>query len=156
MQQVGLLLEPYVFAGVQQTGFQDNLDLIQEQLALKAHTGRVVASLCWCLRWFKALFSVAPTLAGFWWGAVLVEEPEVARAQLVLGSGNSSAEGPGPGYHRKAAAETTLGDTPPGRARGHAAPPPPPPPPGGTRGRTRRRAGGGAAGRPGGAGGGVG
>ncbi len=40
--------------------FQDDLDLTQEQLALKARMGRVVASPCWCLRWIQALNSVAP------------------------------------------------------------------------------------------------
>lgn len=62
--------------------FQDNLALMQEQLALKARTGRSVASPCWCLRWMRALSSVAPTHAGTLIGVTeLDEEALVARAQ---------------------------------------------------------------------------
>ena len=62
--------------------FQDNLDLMQEQLALKARTGKAAASPCWCLRWIQALSSVAPTHAGTLVGVTeLDEEALVARAK---------------------------------------------------------------------------
>ena len=61
--------------------FQDNLNLMQEQLALKACTGKEVASPCWCLRWLRSLDSAAPTDTGTLLGVTVLNEEEVlARA----------------------------------------------------------------------------
>ena len=62
--------------------FQDNLSLMQEQLALQARTGWAEASPCWCLRWLRALTTVAPTDSGTLLGVTaLDEEALVARAR---------------------------------------------------------------------------
>lgn len=62
--------------------FQDNLDLMREQLAHKARTGREVVSPCWCLRWLRSLASIAPTDTGVALGVTELDEGAVvARAQ---------------------------------------------------------------------------
>ena len=62
--------------------FQDNLSLMQEQLAIKARTSKGVTSPCWCLRWLQALAAVAPTATGTLLGVTeLDEEALVARAK---------------------------------------------------------------------------
>ena len=78
--------------------FQDNLELMREQLAHKAQTGREVASPCWCLRWLRSLASVAPTDTGTVLGVTELDEEAVvarARAEFVraaaAGSGRSAA-----------------------------------------------------------------
>ena len=91
--------------------FQDNLDLMQEQLALKARTGRAVASPCWCLRWIRALCSVAPTHAGTLVGVTeLDEEALVARAQAQFVRASATAQrkslGQGGAADTAAAADT--------------------------------------------------
>jgi len=62
--------------------FQDNLNLMQEQLALKARSGKEVPSPCWALRWLRSLGSLAPTDTGTLLGVTeLDEEAVVARAR---------------------------------------------------------------------------
>lgn len=109
--------------------FQDNLALMQEQLALKARTGRVVASPCWCLRWIQALSSVAPTHAGTLVGVTeLDEEALVARAQAQFVRAAATAQPRGLGQeastHTAAAAAqpTPGGDTPAADGDGSAPP----------------------------------
>ena len=78
--------------------FQDNLELMREQLAHKARTGREVASPCWCLRWLRSLASLAPTGTGTVLGVTELDEEAVvarARAEFVrsaaAGSGRTAA-----------------------------------------------------------------
>ena len=92
--------------------FQDNLDLMQEQLALKARTGKAVASPCWCLRWIQALSSVAPTHAGNLVGVTELDEEAVvarARAQCVRTAATAQPRGLD---QDTAAAQTALCEIP--------------------------------------------
>ena len=76
--------------------FEDNLNLMQEQLALKARTGRDVASPCWCLRWLRSLDSVAPTDTGTLLGVTELDEEEVvarARAAWMRRAGTATGGG---------------------------------------------------------------
>jgi hypothetical protein len=77
---------------------------MQEQLALKARTGRAVASPCWCLRWIKALSVVAPTHAGTLVGVTELDEEAVvarARAQCVRAAVTAQPKGLGQEAKRK-------------------------------------------------------
>lgn len=82
--------------------FQDNLELMREQLAHKARTGQEAASPCWCLRWLRSLAAVAPTGSGTLLGVTeLDEKAVVARARVefaraaAAGSGTAAADGSG-------------------------------------------------------------
>ena len=66
--------------------FQDNLDLMRDQLAQKARTGRDASSPCWCLRWLRSLAAIAPTDSGTLLGVTELDEEAVlerARTQHV-------------------------------------------------------------------------
>jgi hypothetical protein len=87
--------------------FQDNLNLMQEQLALKTQTGKAVASPCWSLRWMHALSSVAPTHAGtLIWVTELDEEALVARARAQFVCAAATAQQRDMG--KEAAADTPV------------------------------------------------
>jgi hypothetical protein len=106
--------------------FQDILDLMQEQLPLKAHTGRAVTSPCWCLRWIQALSSVTPTPAGTLVGVSELDEEAVvagARAQFVRAAATTQPRGLGqePALDT-AAAQITPGDIPALEGDGSAPP----------------------------------
>ena len=107
------LLELQGFERLVSWAFQDNLELMREQLAHKALTGQEVASPCWCLRWLRSLASVAPTYTGTVLGVTELEEEAVvalARAEFVraamAGSGRTASNG-------SAAAVARDGSAPP-------------------------------------------
>jgi hypothetical protein len=85
---------------------------MQEQLALKARTGKAVASPCWCLRWIQALSSVAHTHAGNLVGVTELDEEAVvarARAQCVRTAATAQPRGLD---QDTAAAQTALCEIP--------------------------------------------
>ena len=72
--------------------FQDNIALMQEQLALKVRTGREVPSPCWSLRWLRSLASTAPTDTGTLLGVTELDEKlvmERARVEFVRAAAGS-------------------------------------------------------------------
>lgn len=75
--------------------FRDNLELMREQLQLKAQTGREVGSPCWCLRWLRSLQSVACTRTGTLLAVTKLEEESLVertkRAFLAKARAPSSA-----------------------------------------------------------------
>lgn len=91
--------------------FQDNLNLMQEQLALKARTGKEVPSPCWALRWLRSLGSLAPTDTGTLLGVTELDEEAVvtrAREAWVRAAATAASKGAQQQQHGSGLAASPL------------------------------------------------